>query len=89
MLVGCDVMVGDTGAALTVRVTVELGVLPAELLTTAWNVEPLSAVVVAGVVKLEAVAPEMLTPFFFHWYVSGAVPVATTLNVADCPTVTV
>jgi hypothetical protein len=49
-LTGCVVIVGETAAALTVKVTVELGVFPAALLTTTWNVEPLSAVVVAGVV---------------------------------------
>ena len=27
--------------------------------------------------------------FFCHWYMSGAVPAATTENVADCPAVTV
>jgi hypothetical protein len=48
--VGCVVIVGATAAALTVRVTVVLGALPVLLLTTTWNVEPLSAVVVAGVV---------------------------------------
>jgi hypothetical protein len=31
----------------------------------------------------------MFAPFFCHWYVSGAVPLATTLNVAVCPAVTV
>jgi hypothetical protein len=31
----------------------------------------------------------MFKPFFRHWYVSGAVPAATTVNVAVCPAVTV
>src|SRR5260370_18540811 len=31
----------------------------------------------------------MFTPFFCHWYVSGAVPAAVTVNVAVCPAVTV
>src|SRR5260370_1018546 len=31
----------------------------------------------------------MFTPFFCHWLLSGAVPVATTVNVAVCPAVTV
>jgi hypothetical protein len=44
------VIVGATAAALTVSVTVVLGALPALLLTTTWNAEPLSVVVVAGVV---------------------------------------
>jgi len=30
----------------------------------------------------------MLAPFFCHWYASGAVPVAVTVNVAVCPAVT-
>jgi len=28
------------------------------------------------------VAPTIAFPFFFHWYESGAVPLATTLKVA-------
>jgi len=44
------VIVGVTTAGFTVRVAVPLVMLPAELLTTAWNVEPLSALVVTGVV---------------------------------------
>ena len=35
------------------------------------------------------VAPLMVTPPSYHWYVRGAVPVAVTLKVAVCPTVTV
>src|SRR5437867_759420 len=31
----------------------------------------------------------MLAPFFCHWYASGTVPVAVTVNVAVCPAVTV
>jgi hypothetical protein len=31
----------------------------------------------------------MFTPFFCHWKLSGAVPAATTANVAVCPAVTV
>jgi hypothetical protein len=31
----------------------------------------------------------MFAPFFCHWYLSGAVPAATTVNVAVCPVVTV
>ena len=34
---------------------------------------------------MEEVAPLIAAPFFFHWYVIGAVPVAATLNVAVCP----
>ena len=36
---------------------------------------------------MEEVAPLIAAPFFFHWYVIGAVPVAATLNVAVCPAV--
>src|SRR5207302_10781754 len=31
----------------------------------------------------------MAVPLFIHWELNGVVPVATTLNVAVCPTVTV
>jgi len=31
----------------------------------------------------------MLAPFFCHWKASGAVPLATTVNAAVCPAVTV
>src|SRR5579859_483847 len=31
----------------------------------------------------------MFAPFFCHWYPSGAVPAATTVNVAVCPAITV
>lgn len=34
-------------------------------------------------------APAIAIPPLDHWYVSGAVPVATTLKVAVCPTATV
>jgi hypothetical protein len=37
------------------------------LLTTTANVDPLSEVVVADVVKLGELAPAMFTPFFCHW----------------------
>lgn len=37
---------------------------------------------------MEEFAPLIVAPFFFHKYVIGAVPVAATLNVAVCPTVT-
>ena len=35
------------------------------------------------------VAPPMATPPMYHWYVRVAAPVAVTLKVAVCPTVTV
>jgi len=41
--------------------------LPAEFVTTTENIDPLSAVVVAGVVYELEVAPEMFVPFFRHW----------------------
>jgi hypothetical protein len=41
---------GATAGAFTVRVALLLVALPAELVTTTEKVEPLSAVVVAGVV---------------------------------------
>jgi hypothetical protein len=44
------VIVGATAAELTVSVEALLVTLPTELLTTARNVEPLSVLVVAGVV---------------------------------------
>jgi hypothetical protein len=44
------VIVGDTGAGFTVSVAAELVTVPTVLLTTTANVDPLSEVVVAGVV---------------------------------------
>jgi len=44
------VIVGATTAGFTVSVAALLVTLPAELLTITWNVEPLSVLVVAGVV---------------------------------------
>ena len=35
------------------------------------------------------VAPAMSTPVRVHWYDSGVAPVAETLNVANCPALTV
>jgi hypothetical protein len=63
--------------------------MPTALLTTQTNVAPLSLAVVDGVVYDALIAPEIATPFFFHWQVSGAVPLATTENVAVCPAATV
>jgi len=40
--------------------------LPAELLTTTENIDPLSAVVVAAVVYELDVAPVMFAPFLLH-----------------------
>jgi hypothetical protein len=47
---GCVEIAGATGAGFTVSVAEALVTVPAELLTTTVNVDPLSAVVVAGVV---------------------------------------
>jgi hypothetical protein len=44
------VIVGATGAVFTVSVATTLVTVPAELLTTTRNLNPLSAVVVTGVV---------------------------------------
>ena len=47
---GCVLMIGAVAAGFTVSVALLLVALPAVLLTTTENVEPLSAVVVVGVV---------------------------------------
>jgi hypothetical protein len=47
---GCVVIAGATGAGFTVNVAALLVADPAELVTTTRKVDPLSAVVVAGVV---------------------------------------
>jgi hypothetical protein len=47
---GCVVIVGATAAAFTVKVAALLVTVPAVFVTTTSNVEPLSAVVVTGVV---------------------------------------
>jgi len=49
-LPGCVVIVGATGAGFTVNVAVELVTVPAVFVTTTEKVDPLSEVVVAGVV---------------------------------------
>ena len=84
--VGCVVIVG---AKFTVNVALLLVTLPALFVTTTTYKAPLSAEVVAGVVKLDAVAPDMFVPFFCHWKAGAGVPVATTLKVAVAPAVTV
>ena len=50
LLTGCEVMEGATRVALTLSVAVLLVTLPAELLTTTLNCDPLSDATVAGVV---------------------------------------
>lgn len=47
---GCVVIVGATAAVLTVNVAALLVALPAVLVTTTVNCDPLSELVVAGVV---------------------------------------
>jgi hypothetical protein len=47
---GCVVIIGATAAAFTVSVAAALVTVPAELVTTTRNVDPLSVVAVAGVV---------------------------------------
>jgi hypothetical protein len=49
-LPGCVVIVGATGAGFTVNVAVELVTVPAVFVTTTEKLDPLSEVVVAGVV---------------------------------------
>lgn len=65
-LAGCVVIDGATGVAVTVNVAALLDTFPVLLVTTAVNDEPLSEVVVAGVMYDEAVAPAIAIPFFFH-----------------------
>ena len=66
-LTGCVVIDGATPAALSDSVAALLVALPALLVTTTINSEPLSELVVAGVVYVEEVAPLMAVPFFRHW----------------------
>jgi hypothetical protein len=66
-LTGCVVIDGATPAALSVSVAALLVALPALLVTTTLNREPLSELVLAGVVYVEEVAPLMAVPFFCHW----------------------
>ncbi len=47
---GCVVIVGATGAGFTVSVAALLVTIPAVFVTTTLNADPLSEVVVAGVV---------------------------------------
>ena len=82
-------MLGPIGSEVTVSVAPLLVTLLTSFVTTQSNAEPLSPKVAAGVVYVVPVAPEMFTLFFRHWYVNGNVPVAATLNVAVCPSVTV
>jgi hypothetical protein len=66
-LTGCVVIDGAKPAVLSVSVAALLVALPALLVTTTINSEPLSELVVAGVVYVEEVAPLTAFPFFRHW----------------------
>ena len=66
-LAGCVVMAGATLAFVTVNTAVLLLAFPALLLTAALNCALLSAIVSAGVVYEEEVAPPIAAPFFRHW----------------------
>jgi len=54
------------GGLCTVNVAALLVTEPAGLLTITSNVQPLSTLVVAGVVYVAAVAPGRFDPFFCH-----------------------
>jgi hypothetical protein len=84
-LAGCVVIDGAATGAVTISVAGLLVAVPAVLLTDTVNAALASAVVSAGVVYVEEIAPLSIAPFFFHWYVIGEVPVAATLKVAVFP----
>src|SRR4051794_33070232 len=63
----CDSSVPPPLPPVTVSVAALLTTVPPALVTATVNRAPLSAVVVAGVVKLGAVAPAMAAPFLDHW----------------------
>jgi len=65
-LAGCVVIEGAVAPEFTLSTALLLVALPAELLTTTEKDDPLSAVVVAGVVYELDVAPVMFVPFFLH-----------------------
>jgi hypothetical protein len=65
-LAGCVVIAGATVALVTVSNAALLVALPALLLATTVNCALLSAVVSAGVVYVDEVAPLIATPFFLH-----------------------
>jgi len=85
MDVGCVMMLGGTGVALTTSVAGALTTEPAPLLTTTVYT-PASPNWRFAMLNNGAVAPAMLAPFFLHWYVSGALPVAATVKVTGSPT---
>ena len=63
---GCVVIDGTVAPAFTLSTALLLVTLAAEFATMTENAEPLSAVVVAGVVYELEVAPVMFVPFFRH-----------------------
>ena len=63
---GCATIEGATGVAVTVSVAALLVIFPALSVTTTANEDPLSEIVVTGVVKEDPVAPLIAVPFFFH-----------------------
>ena len=65
----------------TVRIARSLVTEPSELATVTVNVAPLSAALVAGMVYLSLVAPEISAPFLCHWYVSVGEPAPVTVKV--------
>jgi hypothetical protein len=86
-LAGCVEMEGATAGLFTISIAALLVALPAVLLTATANFALLSAVVSAGVVYVDEIAPLIIAPFLLHWYVMGDVPVAAILNVAVCPAI--
>jgi len=61
-----EIETNNSGAGLTINVAESLMTLLNELVTTQRKVEPFAYKVVAGVVYIVLVAPDMLTPFFCH-----------------------
>ena len=70
----------------TVRVALLLVALPKAFVTTARNCAPLSEGWAFETVYDDEVAPLMGAPLRCHWYASGGVPEAPTVNVAAPPT---
>ena len=66
-LAGWVVIVGATVALVTVRIAALLVAFPALLLTATANCALLSAIVSAGVVYVDEVAPLIAAPFLLHW----------------------
>src|SRR5436309_7054797 len=87
--VGLRNWTAGAGAGFTVSVAALLVTVPAELLTTTRNVEPLSAVVVVAVVERKGTRLDTSHLYISYSYPSGTVTAATTANVAVCPAVTV